>query len=231
MNTPSFKYPDYIAGFSVLALFLLGCAGGAPLDEIERSLENVPTWTVILDDMKEEGNFFQTYHHKYRIVEPESAETTNWAEVPKDTYMAYRDYLGMTILSKEDGKVDTHISPPHYRYVGDTRYGSWQNDLQGNSFWVFYGQYSLLRDLMGGRRVYRHDYEYYTKKRKKREPWFGRDNAYGTAGTYTKKTKPNFYARKKKMESAKKSTFKDRVGKRIGRTRSLFRSRSGGRGK
>ncbi|WP_371376944.1 hypothetical protein [Thalassotalea aquiviva] len=38
--------------------------------------------------------------------------------------------------------------------IGNPNYGQWQNDSSGSSFWVWYGQYALLRDLLGGNRVY-----------------------------------------------------------------------------
>lgn len=35
--------------------------------------------------------------------------------------------------------------------VGNPTYGQWQNNSSGRSFWVWYGQYSLLRNVLGGR--------------------------------------------------------------------------------
>lgn len=43
--------------------------------------------------------------------------------------------------------------------VGNPRYGHWQTDSTGNSFWVWYGRYALFRDVFWGpSRYYYHDW-------------------------------------------------------------------------
>ena len=37
--------------------------------------------------------------------------------------------------------------------VGNPNYGQWRTDGGGNSFWVWYGQFALMRDLLGGPRI------------------------------------------------------------------------------
>lgn len=37
--------------------------------------------------------------------------------------------------------------------VGNPHYGQWRSDSGGNSFWVWYGQFALIRDLIGGPRI------------------------------------------------------------------------------
>ncbi|MBA4369547.1 MAG: hypothetical protein C0403_18120, partial [Desulfobacterium sp.] len=59
--------------FAAIVLLTSGCGGKIdgepPIEKIKVSLVNVPTYSIILEDMKEEGNFFKTYFHKYRIVQ------------------------------------------------------------------------------------------------------------------------------------------------------------------
>ena len=56
---------------------------------------------------------------------------------------------------------------PGSQLVGNPHYGQWRTDGGGNSFWVWYGQFALMRDLLGGSRVGygdwagRRDYSYY----------------------------------------------------------------------
>lgn len=38
--------------------------------------------------------------------------------------------------------------------VGNPSYGQWRSDSSGRSFWVFYGQYALMRDLFFPRPIY-----------------------------------------------------------------------------
>ena len=42
---------------------------------------------------------------------------------------------------------------PGSQLVGNPNYGQWRTDSGGNSFWVWYGQFALIRDLLGGPRI------------------------------------------------------------------------------
>ncbi|MCD4777460.1 MAG: hypothetical protein K8R12_00660, partial [Desulfobacterales bacterium] len=45
---------------AILTSFLLCACGGPrpPLEKIRTSLKDIPTYSIVLDDMKEEGNLF-----------------------------------------------------------------------------------------------------------------------------------------------------------------------------
>ena len=214
-------------------LFFSGCgAPPSPIDEIRSALKGVPTYSVILDDMSVEGNFIKDYYHKYRVIAETQSTQTDWRRVSEKFYKQYEPFLGMTIWSKKDGKEAGSVGPPGYEYVGDSRYGNWQKDSSGNSFWVFYGQYRLLSDLLGfGGPIYRRNYNSYQQYRTKGQPYYGPRNEYGTKGSVTKKQKPNFYSRQMQRQRVNKSSFSDRVSRRVGRSRSTVRGRSGGWGK
>jgi len=223
---------------TVLVLVVIACAGGPrgpPIEKLKQNLKDVPTYSLILEDMKEEGNFSSQYYHRYRVIIPEKDEsgTTDWLKVPKDYYTLNEAFLGMTLVEKKDGVTSSSASPPGYQYVGDPQYGRWQRDSRGNSFWEFYGKYAFFSSLFGGRNrpIYRTDYDTYRQYRSRNTPYFGRNKQYGTNGSYTKQSKPNFYSRRSAKEKMKRSSFKNRVSKRTGRTRTGFRSRAGGRGK
>ncbi|MBU2549970.1 MAG: hypothetical protein KKB20_16280 [Proteobacteria bacterium] len=218
----------FLALLLVVGLVFVGCGGPPnPLTEIEKTLQGVPDFSVILSDMKVEGNFFKTYYHKYEIVLPEKKALPDWVEVPEEFFQQYLPFLGMTILTKKEGKIAGKVGPPGYDYVGDKRYGEWRRDSSGGSFWVFYGQYRLLSDLLHGP-VYRSSYNnYYTNNR----PYYGPNKEYGTTGTLTKSQRPDFYSRRMSKELTQKSSFSQRVNQRIGRTSTSVRSRSGSVGK
>ena len=42
---------------------------------------------------------------------------------------------------------------PGSQLVGNPNYGHWQTNSSGSSFWVWYGQFALMRDLLGGPRI------------------------------------------------------------------------------
>jgi hypothetical protein len=191
--------------------------------------------------MKRTGNFTKDYYHQYRVVhgEPQagaeelafSDTVYDWMRVDRKLYDKYQPYLGMTVLAKSaDGGVEEAHFPPGYQYVGNDRYGSWQRDSSGRSFWVFYGQYALMSRLFGsfGQPLYRSDWDDYRGYRRDRRPYYGPNKSFGTSGTYTKTTNPTFFERQKTRQAASKQRFSDKVRSRS--RGSAVRSRSGGRG-
>ena len=231
LRKPFFLFVFYLG----LTFTAPGCGSDAdlPIIKIKNSLEEIPTYSIVLENMKEEGNFVNSYYHKYRIVRPEGAETTDWLQVPESYYQRNEDFLGMTIFAKKEGIPDEDVTPPGYLYVGDPRYGQWQNDGHGGSYWAFYGKYRLMTDLFGGwyRPVYDLDFDAYKKFKQRKVPYYGLKNQYGTSGTIVRETKPDFYSRYAARQKVKTASFTDKVSNRIGRTRTSLRSRSGGRGK
>ncbi len=235
------------AALVVLALFAGGCAQKDPLARLEKELADYPEYTVILEDMKEGGNFTDNFYHHYKIVfaEPGSEagtalrdRTEDWVEVSEEFYRRYEPYLGMAVLTKEaDQPVEKTQQPPGYQYVGNPTYGTWKTDpASGNSFWEFYGKYALMSHIFGSFRqpVYRDEWADFRSARERREPYFGQGRRFGTQGTYTQTTHKSFYERQLARQQAKKQSFADKVKSRIktGRTErstmSSTRSRSSG---
>lgn len=220
---------------TIVALLILNGCGSKelPIEKLKRSLQDAPDYSIILDDMKGEGTFSRKYYHRYNIIQGDLESDTSWLEVPKNFYENNSAFLGMTLVSKKDGKISSTPAPPGYNHVGDSRYGRWRNDHRGHSFWEFYGQYAFFSTMFGGynRPIYRSDYNDFRGYRSRNAPYYGRNKEFGTNGSFTKKAKPNFFARRKSRESMKKSSFNKRVSKRVGRTRTSYRGRSGGFGK
>ena len=219
---------------SAAMLILAGGCGSAPTDpltEISNSLRGLPDYSVVLQDMKEEGNFFKSYYHQYKIITPEKSTETGWLQVSEDFFQKNMPFLGMTIYVKKDGQETAQQEPPGYSYVGDSRYGRWSTDSSGRSFWEFYGQYAFLSHMLGGGPIYRTYYDSYHTTVRSGRPYFGNDKQYGTAGTYTQKTRPDFYSRRMSSASQSKSSFAGKVESRTGRTSVGTRSRSGSVGK
>jgi len=237
----------------VTVLFLYGCGNDLPVEDIVKSLRTAPSYSILLEDMEEEGNFFKSYFHKYRIVQENKSGITKWLEVPKAYYMANEAFLGMVIAGKTGNEIISSAVPAAYQYVGNNRYGRWRDD-RGRSLWEFDRGSPLFEelDIDLSFPIYRKDYKAYKRSKSKKVPFFGTHKEYGTRGSVTKKKKPGFFERHKAREQAKKTSFAKKVGKRMGRTASAtskristvsttnkktgrtrtgFRSRSGGRGK
>jgi hypothetical protein len=200
---------------------------------MQKSLSAAPDYMIILEDMRQEGSFFVDYFHRYKVTQGDRSQTTNWVEVTESTYKQYEPFLGMALVAKTDQGVNNTPHPAGYHYVGNPQYGSW-NQGSGGSFWVFYGQYSLMRNMMGygGRSIYRNDYNDYRTSSSRRQPYYGRNKEWGTSGSVTQKQKPSFYQRRKQRLANRQSAFSQKARNRAGRSRSGFGSRSrGGFGK
>jgi hypothetical protein len=169
------------------------------------------SWDKILVDMETRGSGnSREYDQKIKTVRTTVADATGkggtatsdekWVDVSKAQYQAMEKDLGMAIEHKPAGKYDTEsertAQPAGFAYMAppgqSNQYGHWEQN-NGTSFWVFYGQYALMRDLLFNRSYrpldYREYHDYYTY-RQRNETYYGRDTAtqapkYGTSGTAT----------------------------------------------
>ncbi len=169
------------------------------------------SWDKILADMEERGRGkSKTYDQEIRTVTtkvPDAAskagDTTSaerWVEVPKPTYDAMRNDLGMAIEHKAAGKYDSEsertAQPAGFAYMAppgqSNQYGYWDHSGGGN-FWVFYGQYALMRDLLfhgSYRPIDYGEWRDYRTYQQTGRTYYGRDAVdnlpkYGTQGTAT----------------------------------------------
>jgi hypothetical protein len=169
------------------------------------------SWDKILEDMEVRGSGSdKSYDQKIQTVTTQLSDATGkastatsdekWVDVSKAQYDAQEKNLGMAIEHKPAGKYDTEseriAQPAGYAYVApygqSNQYGHWEGN-GGNSFWVFYGQYALMRDLLfhhDYRPFGRYEYEDYYTYRTRNQTYYGRDPAtqaprYGTSGTAT----------------------------------------------
>jgi hypothetical protein len=170
------------------------------------------SWDKLLVDMRArgEGNA-REYDQQIRTVRTRLADAAaktgdvssdeQWAIVPKSTYDAMRNDLGMAIEHKPAGKFDyesEHVAQPAgMAYVappsqGSNQYGYWDH-RDGRDFWVFYGQYALLRDLLSNhdyRPFDRYEWEDYRNYHNRGQTYYGHDSSsdapkYGSQGTAT----------------------------------------------
>jgi len=160
------------------------------------------SWDKVLVDMETRGSGSdKTYDQKIRTVTTQvanassnSGQTTSsdaWAPVSKDVYDADRGDLGMAIAHKPAGEFDFEAErtpqPAGFAYMappsqGRNQYGYWDH-RDGHDFWVFYGQYALLRDLLFNhdyRPLDRYDWDGYYSSRRSGQTYYGRDEEHGT---------------------------------------------------
>jgi len=231
------------ASLAVVGL-LLGCSSGKRLVRIQKDLNQYPQYSIVLEDMKREGNFFSDYYHRYKYLyskqpEPQSesdfqTKVTDWIKVNRKEYERLEPYLGMAIATKTPEGKSNVAEPAGYRYVGNPRYGRWVNDRRGSSFWEFYGKYAMFNTIfnMTSRPVYRRDWDSYREYRRNRRPFFGSKRQFGTNGSATKTSHKSFYQRKSSRQKSRNTSFSKKVKQRTNRSNmSPVRRRSGSYGK
>ncbi len=89
-----------------VALLLTGCSAlnPDPLESLQRELSSYPEYTVTLNDYTQEGNFFPSYYHQYKVVVGEEQpgsdalayrdEVQDFTQVSEGFYNRYEPYLG-----------------------------------------------------------------------------------------------------------------------------------------
>lgn len=239
---------NYTKFLIILLIFsiLTGCGGKEfkknPVDLIVKDLPTTKVFSIILNDMDIEGTFFKKYKHQYKIIKEREAGNpeeyiSGWYEVDETFFKRNTQNMGMEIVSRgEDGKLNKSASPPGYNnYVGNERYGSWQTNNSGGSFWAFYGQYAFMSSMFNMmaypvRRSYYNDYRtnYYGTRRTYYGPKTNNGTSYyGTNSKFSQSTNS------RSRWSSKNSSFKNRVAGRTSRSSSRYgglSSRSRGRG-
>lgn len=131
----------------------------------------------------------EKYFHKYQIVKNGVVQNTDWIEVNEKTFDSLEEFQGMDVESKPFGAFASEIltvpAPMGMAYVGNPAYGTWKQDTSGNRFWEFYGRYALMRDLMGGHTYSHSEWENWRSEYRGKKPYLGKDDRYGTGGTFT----------------------------------------------
>jgi hypothetical protein len=169
------------------------------------------SWDKVLVDLRDrKSGGVRDYEEEIRTVKtkfPDAAGTNGvttsdeaWLEIPPATYKVSENNIGMSIAHKPVGKYDTEVDevpePAGFAYMAPVgqrnQYGYWDHNSGGN-FWVFYGQYALMRDLFWGhsyRPIPSYEWESYRTARSSGQTYYGHDEAgsapkYGTHGTFT----------------------------------------------
>jgi hypothetical protein len=163
------------------------------------------SWDKILVDMEVRGfGSSRAWDQKIRTVRSHQGGTTSderWVDVSQVSYNAMKNDLGMAIEHKPTGKYDSEVEhvaqPAGFAYMApqgqeSNQYGYWEH-RDGQSFWVFYGQYALMRDLLFNhsyRPLPRDEWEDYRAYRNRGQTYYGHDAEsgapkYGSSGTAT----------------------------------------------
>jgi len=188
VDVAAFEHFDSIPGS--LATYTLGFFGN---DLKLLSRVDAQRWSALEIDPEEswprdddEAEFWlqeakADYFHKYHVVENGELSETDWVPVDEAFFFANIDNLGMDVEAKPYGVFEadkmTHAAPPGMAYVGDPRYGRWEN-RGGGSVWTWIAPYLFYRSLFGSPWMYQRD-EWNTW----RTGYYGSRPYYGSSGS------------------------------------------------
>ncbi|MFT6189967.1 MAG: hypothetical protein ACJAZ6_001801 [Oleispira sp.] len=150
--------------------------------------------------------------HKYTIIDNETVTEQDWKNVSNDLFWKNQADLGMAIASKPLGfyesEVMTSAEPVGMSMIakpttvdgvstGSNQYGEWRQS-NGNSFWHYYGMYSMFNAFMPSNRYSHNQWNGYNSAGRS-APYYGHNNEYGTYGSSTysnSKYKNSSYSRR-----------------------------------
>ena len=136
----------------------------------------------------------KAFHRYTEIVDGEES-LTGWKAVSEDTFWAHQEDLGLALFTKPTGMYISEAmktpEPPGEVLIaeptivdgqptGRNGYGYWGD----GGFWVWYGQYRLISDLLGGGRYGYNDWSSYNR-RDRGQPYYGNNDKWGTYGGST----------------------------------------------
>ena len=127
---------------------LSSCGGGGsdPVVQLQKELETQPEYSIILNDMREEGNFVPSYYHQYRVDIGENKDIRPFQEVSEEVFKKYSngeyDILvkGEEIFKVKGTEMDGDT------VVGDVEFLPTQTGMEGPQFQKF--QESYLKILL-----------------------------------------------------------------------------------
>lgn len=147
----------------------------------------------------------RTHFTDVAAKQSETLRDERWVEVSQAQYQAVEHNLGMAIEHKSAGKYDSEAErvaqPAGFAYIappaqGSNQYGYWEH-RGGQSFWTWFPQYLILRDLMWNSHyqpLSTREYEEYRVTRSSGRTYYGRDESggtavpkYGSSGTHTQR--------------------------------------------
>ncbi|MGK0249312.1 MAG: hypothetical protein ACI910_002054 [Oleispira sp.] len=136
--------------------------------------------------------------HKYTIIGNETVEEQEWQSVSNEAFWKNQADLGMAIVSKPLGFYESEIitsaepvgmsliaKPTTVEGVatGSNQYGEWRQS-NGNSFWHYYGMYSMFSAFTSSNRYSYNQWNGYNSAGRSAS-YYGRNNEYGTYGSST----------------------------------------------
>lgn len=191
--------------YAMLVIIYLGLAKALSPSELgmyyvpnEKGLSKVipgNNVTVILTDMHATGFLIKTYYQKYRLVYGFQGAEEMIVRTSRDYAKKSRNYVGLSIFRRFDGKEETLPMPPGGHLVGRREYGEWWEDSKKVIRWRFYRAYKNLPKYLGWGlwRPTPNFQEQYLARLERDKSYGGPKSEFGPDGRVTRKNFPNFF--------------------------------------
>jgi len=119
-------------------------------DMFQVFVKNAPV-SLILKESFERGTFIKSYYQKYQIIhgfKPNDQKTVTF-RTTKSFWEKNKKYIGMSLYraEKSDSPGDTTPMPPGFLFIGDSAYGSWEKNKNGEKVWIFQRSYAHFPKL------------------------------------------------------------------------------------
>jgi hypothetical protein len=155
-----------------------------PVERLPRGDNAVELWV---------GTVKERFYHRYEYVEGESRRQGEWEEVDDALFERHVDDLGMDIVAKPYGTYEDEAlreaMPPGMAFVGNPKYGRWEDDGRGGRRWSWIEGYLFYRLMFGGNHYYHYGaWNSWHGGYRGRSPYYGGASGstlYGTRGKHT----------------------------------------------
>lgn len=174
------------------------------------------SWDKVLVDLQRKND--RAYEEKIRTItthltdipanKSDTKSAEQWVEVTPSQFRSVENDLGMTIEHKAAGKYDSEservAQPPGFAYMAApgqaNQYGHWEQ-RDGGSFWTWFPQYLIMRDLLWNhnyRPLNTYEYQNYRYAQQRGQTYYGgtptgsgTEQKYGSHGTFTQSNYAN----------------------------------------
>lgn len=195
--------------YSILLLFYLGLSKSLSPNEyginyinndesLSRLVPGAPV-SVILTDIHSTGFLIKTYYHKYKIIYGFQSFEELIVRTSRSYSKKNQDNIGLSTFRRyvEAELEDFTALPPGSIFIGDKNFGNWVLDDSGDKTWKFFRVYRQLPLYLGWNEyvpTFR-DFSKIKVHQDQNKTYFGSKSQFGTNGSITKKSFPNYFER------------------------------------
>lgn len=190
-----------VISYLVLAKSLSPSEFGISYIQNEKSLstlvQGAPV-SVILTDIHSTGFLIKTYYHKYKLVYGFQSYEEMIVRTSGLFNEKHKKHIGMEIFRRfEDLREEYNALPPGAIFIGDKHFGYWKLAPSGQREWEFYRVYRTIPEYLGWGE-WRPDADFFSLMNahiSQSKPFYGPNQEFGSSGSITQKSFPNFFTK------------------------------------